>query len=201
VVSQIAADGRVATPSLDAWKLSDGGTLTEYCNLFVLPPLMEAGRRLNEPIYSEAASRGMDYFRRKPDLVTFKRQSSTFTHMFGYMMEALVELGEVALAEKGLAQAAEVQRADGSIPAYPGATWICSTGMAQLAVAWLKLGHAEPAQRALAYLERLQHPSGGFFGSYGDGAIYFTKEEISWGVKFFIDAELLAARAREVTSA
>jgi malonyl-CoA O-methyltransferase len=44
------------------------------------------------------------------------------------------------------------------------------------------------------YLERLQHPGGGFFGSYGKGAIYFTKEEISWAVKFFIDAELLAAR-------
>ena len=38
--------------------------------------------------------------------------------------------------------------------------------------------------------------SGGFFGSYGKGAIYFTKQEISWAVKFFIDAELLAAASR-----
>ena len=38
--------------------------------------------------------------------------------------------------------------------------------------------------------------SGGFFGSYGKGANYFTKEEISWAVKFFIDAEHLAEAAR-----
>ena len=95
--------------------------------------------------------------------------------------------------QKGLAQAERIQLVDGSIPAYPGATWTCSTGTAQLAIAWLKLGRREPAQRALHYLERLQHRSGGFFGSYGEGAIYFTREEISWAVKFFIDAELLAA--------
>ena len=52
---------------------------------------------------------------------------------------------------------------------------------------------AQPARKTLTYLERLQHRNGGFFGSYGKGAIYFTQEEISWGVKFFIDAELLAA--------
>ena len=114
--------------------------------------------------------------------------------MFGYMMEALVDLGELDLAEKGLAQAEVVQQPDGGIPAYPGATWTCSTGTAQLAIAWLKMGRREPATKAVRYLERLQHPSGGFFGSYGKGAIYFTKEEISWAVKFFIDAELLAAR-------
>jgi len=193
VAGQIGADGRVNSPALDMWRLEDGSVLTDYCNLYVLPPLHEAGRRLGEPRYLDAARRGLDYYRRKSDLVDFKSESGTFSHMFGYMMEALVDLGEVALAEQGLKQAERIQRADGSIPAYPGATWICSTGMAQLAIAWLKLGHREPAERAVAYLEALQHPSGGFFGSYGKGAIYFTQEEISWGVKFFIDAELLVA--------
>lgn len=194
VVANIGSDGRVTSPSLDMWKLPDGAVLTDYCNLYVLPPLVEAGRRLGEPKYEEAARRGLDYFRRKSDLTTFKAESGTFTHMFGYMMEALVDLGETSLAEAGLAQAEAIQLPDGCIPAYPGATWTCSTGMAQLAIAWLKLGRLEPARRALAYLERIQHPSGGFFGSYGPGAIYFTKEEISWGVKFFMDAELLAAQ-------
>jgi len=158
--------------------------------------LMEAGARLGEPKYIEAGRRGLDYFLRKPDLVTFKPTSGSFSHMFGYMMEALVDLREVELAEQGLAQVERIQRDDGSIPAYPGATWTCSTGIAQLAIAWLKLGRREPALRALTYLERLQHRSGGFFGSYGKGAIYFTHEEISWGVKFFLDAELLAARGQ-----
>jgi malonyl-CoA O-methyltransferase len=192
VARQIGADGKVRSEAIEMWKLPDGSVLTDYCNLYVLPPLVEAGRRLGERRYVEAAERGLDHFKRKPDLVEFKPQSSTFSHMFGYMMEALVELGEVKLAEQGLAQAERAQHADGSIPAYPGATWTCSTGMAQLAIAWLKLGRYEPAQRTVHYLEHLQHRSGGFFGSYGKGAIYFTQEEISWGVKFFIDAKLLA---------
>jgi malonyl-CoA O-methyltransferase len=192
VVKKIARDGRVTSKSLDMWKLTDGSVLTDYCNLYVLPPLFEAGKRLGEPRYTEAATRSLEYFKRQPDLVTFKPQSGTFTHMFGYMMEALVDCGETELAAKGLAQAEAIQNPDGSIPAYPGATWVCSTGMAQLAIAWFKLGVPEPAQQALTYLERMQHRSGGFYGSYGKGAIYFTKEEISWAVKFFIDAELLA---------
>jgi malonyl-CoA O-methyltransferase len=201
VADHIGANGKVNSPALEMWKLADGNVLTDYCNLYVLPPLIEAGRKLGEARYVEAARRGLDYFRQKPDLVDFKSESGTFSHMFGYMMEALVDLGELTLAEKGLEQAERIQRADGSIPAYPGATWMCSTGMAQLAIAWLKLDRREPAQRTLTYLERLQHRSGGFFGSYGKGAIYFTQEEISWGVKFFIDAKLLADRPGKVTVA
>jgi len=197
VVKKIARDGRVTSKSLEMWKLPDGSILTDYCNLYVLPPLFEAARRLNEPRYQEAATRSLEYFKQKPHLVMFKPESGTFTHMFGYMMEALVDCGEIQLAAKGLAQAQAIQLSDGSIPAYPGATWVCSTGMAQLAIAWFKLGVPEPAQKALTYLERMQHRSGGFFGSYGKGAIYFTKEEISWAVKFFIDAEHLAATARQ----
>ena len=194
VASQIDADGRVRTASLDMWKLPDGSVLTDYCNLFVLPPLVDAAHRLGKPEYAEAAARAVEYYRRKDDLVVFKSEAGTLSHMFGYMMEALVDLREFELAEKGLAQAEAIQQADGTIPAYPGATWTCSTGTAQLAIAWLKLGRPEPALRALRSLERLQHESGGFFGSYGRNAIYMPKEEISWAVKFFIDAELLAAQ-------
>jgi hypothetical protein len=200
VLGRIGRDGRVTSPSLEMWKLTDGSVLTDYCNLYVLPPLVDAGRRLGEAKYVDGAQRALDYFRRKPDLCTFKPESGTFSHMFGYMMEALVDLGEGPLADKGLAQAEAIQRPDGSIPAYPGATWVCSTGMAQLAIAWFKLGRPGPGQKALDYLEHLQHPSGGLFGSYGKGAIYFPKEEISWGVKFFIDAELLALQHRQASA-
>lgn len=192
VVSQIDSNGKVHTPALEMWKLPDGAVLTDYCNLYVLPPLLEAGRKLCVPKYMDVALRGLDYFKRQTDLVEFKGESGTFSHMFGYMMEALVDLREPALARSGLEQAERIQCANGSIPAYPGATWVCSTGMAQLAIAWLKLGQPAPALKALGYLDRIQHVSGGFFGSYGPGAIYFSGEEISWGVKFFIDAKLLA---------
>ncbi len=190
VETQIAANGQIRSPSYGMWSVPGGGAFSEYTNLYVLPPLLEAGRKLSEPRYVKAVKRSMNYFAKKTDLVEFKSGFGTLSHIFGYMMEALVDLGDVELARRGLRQVAAIQKDDGAIPAYPGADWMCSTGMAQLAVAWYKLGDVEPADRALAYLEKMQNPSGGFFGSYGAGALYFPREEISWAVKFFLDCYL-----------
>lgn len=44
------------------------------------------------------------------------------------------------------------------------------------------------ADKAVNYLESVQNNSGGFYGSLGRGKNYFPKEEISWAVKFFLDA-------------
>jgi malonyl-CoA O-methyltransferase len=195
VESHIASNGEVLTPSYDTWKFSDGSMLSEYGNLYVLPPLLKAGQKLAKARYMEAAHRGIHYFRQKVDLVEFKSELSTISHYFGYMMEALVDLGEIDLAKKGLESVAAIQKKNGAIPAYPGVDWVCSPGMAQLAIAWYKLGDKDPANRAMAYLERLQNPSGGFYGSYGKGAVYFPKEEISWAVKFFLDACLLKIKS------
>ena len=183
--------GEVTTPSYATWRLPDGTMLSEYGNLYVLPPMLQAGKKLNEPRYIEAAKRGMNYFRKKADLVEFKPELATLSHYFGYMMEALVDLGEFELAKKGLQQVEAIQKPNGAIPAYPGVEWVCSTGMAQLAIAWYKLGIKGPADKALAYLETLQNPSGGFYGSYGKDAQYFPGKEISWAVKFFLDAHPL----------
>jgi malonyl-CoA O-methyltransferase len=194
ILTQIEPDGRVSTPSYALWRCADGSTFTEYANLYVVPPLLAAGTRLGEPAYSEAASHVLAFYKRRADLVEFKPELGTLSHIFGYMMEALVDLGEIELARRGLAQAAAIQSPDGAIPAYPGVKWICSTGMAQLAIAWYKLGDRAPADRAVAYLEPLQLANGGFYGSYGPGATYLPGEEISWAVKFFIDCCTLRAK-------
>jgi malonyl-CoA O-methyltransferase len=191
VERNIAPDGEVIHESYDAWKFPDGTMLSEYGNLYVLPPMLQAGQKLSEPRYIQAARRGMDHYRRKPDLVEFKPNMSMLSHYLGYMMEALVDLGEVELAKKGLKGASDIQKKNGAIPAYPGVNWVCSTGMAQLAIAWYKLRERKPADKAMSYLERLQNPSGGFYGSYGRGAKYFPREEISWATKFFLDAYML----------
>ena len=47
---------------------------------------------------------------------------------------------------------------------------------------------------ALRYLEKIQNRSGGFYGSYGEGAKYIPKAEISWAVKYLLDAHRLKAR-------
>lgn len=195
IVGQIGRDGRVHTPSYDQWSCADGSTFSEYANLYVLPPLLTAGRWLQEPAYVDAASRALAYYTSREDLVDFKPEMGTMSHIFGYMMEALAELGEVERARRGLAQAAAIQAESGAIPAYPGARWVCSTGMAQLALAWYRLNDYGPADRAVEYLKTVQRPSGGFFGSHGPGATYFPDEEISWAVKFFVDCLALQASA------
>ena len=194
VAGQITADGRVTTPSYAMWQVSSGDQFSPYTDLYVLPPLVAAAKKLSEPRYEEAARRALDAFKQKPDLVEFKPNIGTLSHIFGYMMEALVDLGEGDLARKGLRQAAAIQKRNGAIPAFPGVEWICSPGMAQLALAWYKLGEYEPADRAVAYLESIQLPSGGFYGSYGSGAQYLPAEEISWGPKFFLDCFIVTKR-------
>ena len=161
--------------------------LSDYGHLYVLPPLVEAGTRLREPRYVDAAMRALNYYKSKPDLVEFKSSIAMISHYFGYMMEALIDLGEVELAQEAITQAAAIQRSDGAIPAYPGVEWICAPGMAQLALAWYKIGDLDRADRAFSYLERIQNRSGGWYGSYGPGAKYFPDTELTWAVKFFLD--------------
>jgi malonyl-CoA O-methyltransferase len=187
VVRQIGPDGEVRTPVDTAWRTRGGEVFSAYTNLYVLPPLVDAGSRLGEPRYTEAALKSLEFYKRRSDLVEFKASFETISHIFGYMLEALADLGEVELARQGLRQAAAIQGADGAVPAYPGAAWICTPGIAQLGLAWLKIGEYERAHRALVYVESRQHPTGGWFGSYGPGSRYFPDAEISWVPKFFLD--------------
>lgn len=188
VDSHIAEDGNVLHNSYDLWMRPDRSILSEYGNLYVLPPMWEAGQRLSEPRYIDAARRGMEYFRRREDLVQWKPGIATLSHYWGYMMEALVDLGEIDLARQGLDQAAAIQRDNGRIPAWPGADWTCPTGSAQLAVAWYKIGERERADKAVDYLETVQNSGGGFYASFGPGAEYLPRQEIAGAVKYFLDA-------------
>jgi malonyl-CoA O-methyltransferase len=174
------ANGRLKTPSTELWT----DIASDLIHTYALPPLLQAGQLLGVKEYEDAARFVLAYYKRQPGLVPFNRLS----HFHAYAMEALTELGELELARQGMADVARLQRADGSIPAYPDVDWVCSTGMAQYAIVWYALGDKARADRAIAYLETIQNPSGGFFGSYGKGAQYIAKGEISWGVKYFLDA-------------
>lgn len=179
--------GRLKTPSTELW--SD--IASDLIHTYALPPLMQAGKLLGVKEYEDATSFVLAYYKQQEGLVPFNRLS----HFHAYAMEALTELGELDLARQGMADVARVQRADGSIPAYPEVEWVCSTGMAQYAIVWYTLGETERANRAMAYLEKIQNPSGGFFGSYGKAAKYIAGAEISWGVKYFLDAWQLKLKA------
>jgi len=192
MLTQIADDGRLKTPSTELW----GDIANDLIHTYALFPLVQAAQLLNEPKYADAARFSLAYYKKREGLVPFNRLS----HFHAYAMEALVELGETDLARKGMADVANLQRKDGSVPAYPDVEWICSTGIAQYAGVWYRLGNQERADRALAFLEKIQNKSGGFFGSYGAGAKYIPGAEISWAVKYLLDAYQLK-RSRRATHA
>lgn len=183
MLTQIGPDGRLRTPSTELW----GDIANDLIHTYAIYPLVQAGEVLGRPQYGEAAQHVLSYYSRQDGVVPFNRLS----HFHAYAMEALVELGQVDLARQGMAEVERLQRRDGSIPAYPDVDWVCSTGIAQYAVVWYRLGRREHADRALAYLERIQNRSGGFFGSYGSGAKYIPGAEISWAVKYYLDAHHL----------
>src|SRR5512135_389460 len=180
LLGQIDSQGRLATPSTELW----GDIANDLIHVYTAYPLIRAGELLHKTEYVEAGRRIQSYYSDQPSLVGFNRLS----HFHAYAMEALWELGEFGLARQGMAEVEKLQRRDGSVPAYPDVKWICSTGIAQYAVVWYKMGNRERADRALSYLESIQNRSGGFFGSYGKGAKYIPGAEISWAVKYFLDA-------------
>ena len=59
---------------------------------------------------------------------------------------------------------------------------------------WFRLGDIEKGNAAFRYACKLQNPSGGWFGSYlseenaEENNLYFPTSEISWAVKYFLDA-------------
>ena len=192
MLSQVGPDGRVTTPSTELW----GDIANELIHTYVLPPLLQAGELFGRQDCIDAAHRAMEYYKKQEDqLVPFNRLS----HFHAYAMEALWEMGEKELCRQGMASAADKQRQDGSVPGYPDVDWVCSTGLAQYAIVWQYLGEYERADRAIRYLEKIQNPGGGFNGSYGKGASYIPGAEISWAVKYFLDAWTLKL-ARNETS-
>lgn len=184
LMTQIKPDGEVTTPSTDMWNLPEGKMVSQSIHLYILPPLEEAGRRLNQPEYIDASNRALEYYKNNYDLTNF----NTLSHFFGYVMEALCDMGEKDLAKRGMARIERLQRFNGAIPAYDNVNWVCAPGTAQLSIVWYKLGMRYQANAALRYLKKIQNQSGGFFGSYGKGANYFPREEIPWAAKYFIDA-------------
>jgi malonyl-CoA O-methyltransferase len=169
------------------------GSIPESVHLYVLPPLAQAADLFRNTKYRDTAQRCLDFYVRHEEAV----KPNTLTHFLAYELEALIDLGRAEAAISILRHMEEKQHADGSVRAFEGVEWICTPGLAQLAICWFKLGNCEPAERAVAWLEKNQKASGGFLGSYGSDATYFSHEEISWAVKFYLDAKRLQILERK----
>src|SRR4029079_15844875 len=182
------ARGRLPVPRPGgAWSLGSRGEVHEAIHLYVLAPLRAAGDLLDERRYRDFANRSRDYYLELVHDLRFDAPN-LLTHFYAYIQEALWELGCGDDVRRGMDDVARWQQRNGAVPAYSDVPWVCTTGIAQLAQVWFRLGETERAERALAFLWSLQNPSGGFFGSYGVGAAYFPDQEPSWGVKYAIEA-------------
>ena len=176
------------------WSLGPRGEVNEGIHLYVIQPLRDAARLLQNPSIQIAADKALASYLQDPSLTQFK-MTNALTHFYGYIQEALFETGCIEEAKRGMASLEPFQQDNGAVPGYHDVQWVCSTGLAQLAKVWYFLGDVMRADRAMQFLQQLQNASGGFYGSYGVDATYFPTEEISWAVKYAIEAEHLKIAA------
>lgn len=194
LLRNIKEDGHLTTPDRTMWSTEE---CSDLIHLYCLEPLYTAAKVYDAPQYAEAASRVRAYYleNRREEILNF----GLLSHFYAYVMEALCDIGETELAREAMENIAALQREDGSIPAYKDVNWVCSTGIFQFALVWYKLGELERGNRAFRYACSLQNQSGGWYGSYavkkdvsamdaGEYPTYFADSEISWAVKYFLDA-------------
>lgn len=197
LLTNMQDNGRLTTPNRDAWG-NDENFCSELIHIYCLSPLVDAGKIFAKPEYTEAAHRILEYYKReKMDKIL---DFSLLSHFYAYVMEGLCDLGETALAHECMERLAKYQNKKGEIPGLKNVSWVCSTGMFQIALVWYKLGELDKGNKAFDYACSLQNASGGWYGSYASGSLsgklgwkgkkpcYFPDEEISWANKYFLDA-------------
>ena len=191
IFSCMQNDGRLITPCKDAWG-NDTDICDEVIHIYCLSPLIEAARIFDKPEYEEKARQIFEYYKKNyyEKIMNF----SLLSHFYAYLMEALLDLGEIDMAKEAMSNIAKYQKESGAVPAYNNVDWVCSTGLFQLALVWFRLGEPERGDKAFEYACKLQNESGGWFGSYlseensNEVNTYIPTAEISWAVKYFLDA-------------
>lgn len=197
ILSNIQEDGRLATPTEAAW--GDKRTCSEVIHLYCLQPIVEAAKLYNRPDYQEKVDKILEYYKEKyiDDILHF----GLLSHFYSYVIEALVDLGDTDLAREAMKTTEKLMDEIGFVPAYRDVHWCCSTGLFQQAIIWYKLGDIEHGDKAFKYACKLQNSSGGWYGSYANPDYpeevndYFPDGEISWAVKYFLDALYFKTRA------
>lgn len=190
ILTQQREDDSIATPNISDWGLPFGKCVPEAVHIYCLEPIKKAGEKFGIEKYNEFVEKALNYYLAQDNLTEF----DTLSHFHAYIIEGLIDIGNlgyskaIETAKKAMDEVAKIQKKDGSIPAYPNVKFVCSTGLFQYTICWYKLGDKERGDRALNYAMNLQNPSGGFYGTYGKHANYFEKSEISWAVKYFLDA-------------
>lgn len=190
ILSNMQESGRLITPSTDDW--GDSRVCSELIHLYCLSPLVQAADVLQMPHYKEKAYKILNYYKKNhyDEIMNF----GILSHFYAYIMEALLDMGECDMVREAMGKIEKLQKENGAVPAYHDVDWVCSTGLFQLALVWFQLGNIERGNRAFLYACKLQNESGGWYGSYlsennpNEENDYFPISEISWTVKYFLDA-------------
>lgn len=187
ILSMQREDGSIATQDYSQWWLPYGKQVPETIHMYCLEPLRKAAQIYGIEEYETCVQKALNYYLAQEDLTDFK----TLSHFNAYIIEGLIDMGEIKRAQRAMDLIALHQRENGMVPAYSFVDFVCSTGLLQYAICWYKLGEFEKADKAFDYVCKLQNKSGGFYGSYtkgNDKANYLPEGEIDWAVKYFLDA-------------
>jgi malonyl-CoA O-methyltransferase len=190
--STIDADGTVDAPDVRVW----GGVIPIGILLYSLEPALRISRNLKLNV--EKLNSAVDKLLQDKDLENF----TSVSHFHAYIVEAMVDLGEIERAKSALFEVLDKRNLRDWIPGKPGHKWVCSTAMFQYAVVCFKLGLSDEGNTLFLAATKLQNRSGGWFGSYGWPAksvaplgrlhsyfgMYFARTEIPWAIKYFLDA-------------
>lgn len=192
--------------------------------------LFEAAYLEPDKGYGEAGLRQVDWALTKQtsngwfESCCLSDPDNPLTHTIGYVLRGVIEAYRWSRREDLLKAACATAdgllgavRADGALPGTLDSRWrssasyVCLTGMVQLASCWLLLHGIKPnlryrdaAYRANAFVRRTVHRDGedgvrgGVKGSYPVDGDYGQYEFLNWAAKFCIDANLheIAARKR-----
>lgn len=191
IFAQMQENGRLITPTKKAWG-EDCNMCDEVIHIYCLSPLYEAAEVFDKPEFKEKTQQIWGYYKQNyyEKIMNF----SLLSHFYAYLMEALLDIGELNMAKEAMLKMEAYQKPSGAVPAYKQCDWVCSTGLFQLSLVWFRLGDIDRGNRAFEYACKLQNKSGGWFGSYlsennlSETNTYIPSGEISWAIKFFLDA-------------
>ena len=184
------SDGSMQTPKPGTiWCLPNRGEVSPCIMLNILKSWRDACNFLSFPFIDPVIKATAYYVDACKD-ISFEDKTSHL-HFYSYIIEGLIELDQKELARKLCKSVLKHQRKDGSIPCFADVSWVSSVGMFQMAKNLFLLDMPTEAIAVFNYAENLQNDTGGFYGSYGLDAPYFAHHEISWAVKYYIDAYLL----------
>jgi hypothetical protein len=193
--------------------------------------LLATGLVANEPVLVKAAVRHLDWALAQQAPSGWFRNNAfvpdrlPFTHTIAYAIRGFLECG-VLLGDERYLLAAEAaanavagaQRRDGGLPGTlgeswkPGARYCCLTGVAQMALNWMRLAQEarqprlrDHARLGIAFLKRCQRVHdrdpvvrGALAGSAPIWGRYSMFEFPNWAAKFFADALMMDMADRAI---